>query len=87
MLIDVLRDRLGVAVKIEDMIVQSRLRWYDHVMRGNISSQICKVMEVEMTGERKKGCQRKSRKEQVKKDLERYGLRREDTYNQKKRRE
>ena len=35
---DVLRDRVGVAVKIEDMIIQSRLSWYGHVMRGDINS-------------------------------------------------
>ena len=33
---DVLRDRVGVVVKIENLIIQSRLRWYDHVMRGDI---------------------------------------------------
>ena len=38
---DVLRDRVGVAEKIEDMIIQSRLRWYGHTMRGDINSQIC----------------------------------------------
>ena len=36
--IEVLRDRLGVVVKIEDMIIQSRVRWYGHVMRGDINS-------------------------------------------------
>ena len=43
---DVLRNRVGVVVKIEDMIIQSRLWWYGHVMRGNINSQIHVVMEV-----------------------------------------
>ena len=32
---EVLHDRVGVVVKIED-IIQSRLRWYDHVMHGDI---------------------------------------------------
>ena len=27
---DVLRDRVSVVVKIEGMIIQSRLRWYGH---------------------------------------------------------
>ena len=35
---DVLLDRLGVVVKIEDMIIQSRLRGYGHVMHGDINS-------------------------------------------------
>ena len=51
---DVLRDRVGVVVKIEDMIIQSRLRWYGHLMRGDINSQIRKVTEVETNGKRKK---------------------------------
>ena len=28
---DVLRDRMGVVVKVEDMIKQSWLQWYGHV--------------------------------------------------------
>ena len=67
---DVLRDRVSVVVKIEGMIIQSRLRWYGHVMRGDINSQIREVMEVEITGKRKKGRQRKSWEECVKKGLE-----------------
>ena len=50
----VLRDRVGVVVKLEDLIIQSRLHWYGHVMHGNINSQICEVMEVEITGKKKK---------------------------------
>ena len=56
---DVLCDRVGVVVKIEDMIIQSRLLWYGHVMRGDINFQIHEVMEVEITGKRKKGRPRK----------------------------
>ena len=51
----VLWNRVSVVFKIEHMIIQSRLRWYGHVMRGDISSQIHEVMEVEITGKRKKG--------------------------------
>ena len=34
LLTDVLPDRVGVLVKIENMIIQSRLWGYCHVMRG-----------------------------------------------------
>ena len=54
-LTDVLCERVGVAVKIEDMIIQSHLRWYRHAICEDIDSQICEVMEVEITGKRKKG--------------------------------
>ena len=75
-LTNVLRDMAGVAVKTEDMIIQSRLRWYGHVMRGDISSQIREVMEVEIAGKRKNGRPRKSWGECVNKDLERYDWKR-----------
>ena len=45
---DILRDRVGVVEKIEDMIIQSRLRWYGHIMRGDINFQIREVMEAEI---------------------------------------
>ena len=64
---DVLRDRVGVVVKIEDMIIQSHLRWYG----GDINSKIRDTTEVEITGKRKKGRPRKSWEQYVKKDLER----------------
>ena len=57
-------------MKIEDMIIQSRLWWYGHVIRGNINSQIREVTEVEITGKRKDGRPRKLWEECVKKDLE-----------------
>ena len=39
-LTDVLRDRMSVIVKIEDMIIQSHLQWYGHVIRRDFKSQI-----------------------------------------------
>ena len=69
------------------MTIQSRLQWYGHVMRGDINSQMCEVMEVGKIGRRKKGRPRKMWKECLKKDSERYGFRREDEYDRKKWRE
>ena len=68
--IDVLFDRVGVVVKIEDVIIQSCLWWHDHVIHGDNNSQICEVMEIEITGKRNKGQARKSWEKCVKKDLE-----------------
>ena len=81
---DVLQDRVGVTVKIKDVIIWSHLQWYGHVMHGDINSQIHEVMEVEISGKRKKGWPRKSLEECLKKDFEWYGLRREDVYDWKK---
>ena len=64
--IDVLCDRVGVVVKMEEMIIQSHLHWCGCVMCGDINSQIHEGMEVEITGKRKKCPPRKSWEECVK---------------------
>ena len=51
---DVLRDKVGVVVTIKDSIIQRCLRWYGHVIRRDIRSQIREVMEHEIPGKRKK---------------------------------
>ena len=84
---DGLLDRVSVVVKFEDMTIQSRLPWYGHVIRRDINSQIHEIMELKITGKRKKGQPRKLRGECTKKDLGRYGLRREDPYDPEKWRE
>ena len=81
---DVFWDRVGV-VKIEDMIIQIRLRCYGRVIPGDINSKICEVMDLEIIGKkRKKGRPTTLLEEYVKKDLERYGLKREVAYDRKK---
>ena len=57
---NVLRDRVGVNVKIDDMIIQSRLWWYGHVIHEDINSRIREVMELEITAKRKTEQRRKS---------------------------
>ena len=52
---DVLHDRVGVDVKFKDMVIQSCLQWYGQVIHGDINSQIRKVVEVEITGEKEEG--------------------------------
>ena len=43
LLIDVLCDRVGVIMNTEDTIIQSRLRWYGHVMHGDIDSKYVRL--------------------------------------------
>ena len=69
--VDGFHERVGVIVKIEDLIIQNRLRWYGHVIRRQINSQIHQFMELEIIGKRKKGRPKKSWEECIKKDLER----------------
>ena len=56
---DVLHDKVGVVTKIKDMIMQSHLLPYGNVIHWDINSQICEVMNLEITGKRKKGQPRK----------------------------
>ena len=51
------------------------IQCYGHVMGGYINSPIREVMEVEITGKRKKGRPTKSWEEGVKEDLEQCRLR------------
>ena len=60
MLTDVLHDRVSVVVKIEDMVIQSHLQWHCHAMHGDISTQICEIVEVKITGKRKKRLNKES---------------------------
>ena len=83
----VLWDRVALAVKVEDVIIQSRLRWYGQVIRRDVNSQRRGFMELEINGKKKKGRSRKLWEVCVKKDSERYGLRREDAYYREKWRE
>ena len=41
------------------VLIQNRLRWYGHVMRGDINFQIREVMELEITEKKKKRRPRK----------------------------
>ena len=66
---EILRDRVGVVVKIEDMIIQTSLQWYGCVLHGDIDSQIHEVIEVEIIGKRKKNRPRKPWEECIKKDF------------------
>ena len=43
LLIDVLCDRVGVIMNTEDTMIQSRLRWYGHVMHGDIDSKYVRL--------------------------------------------
>ena len=75
---DVLRDRVSVVVKIEDMMTQSRLRWYVHVNRQDINSQILEEIELEITWKRNKSRPRKLWEECINKNMELCGYKRED---------
>ena len=47
-LTDVLRDKVGVIVKIEDMIIQSRLWWYGYDMCGDITHKYMRLWNLKL---------------------------------------
>ena len=73
-----LREKVEVVVKIEDILRHSCLQWHGHVIRRYTNSQIHEAMELEIVGERKKGCQRKFWEKFVQSDLARFELKGED---------
>ena len=73
---DVLRERVGVVVKIEDILVDSCLQWCGHVIHGDTSR---KYVELEMVGKRKNKCPSKLWEECLKNDMARFGLKQEDS--------
>ena len=82
---DVLRDRVGVVVTIEDFIIV-----FYNVCSGMVMSSIkmsapkyVRSWSMKYQG-KEKGRPRKSWEECIKKDLEQYGLRREDAYDRVK---
>ena len=48
-------EKVGVVVKIKNMLVHSHLRWYSHVTHQDTNLQILEVKELEIYEKRKKG--------------------------------
>lgn len=65
-------------IKIEDILVHSRLQWHGHVICQGNNLLMCEVMELEIEGKRKKGCPRKLCKEHTN-DLVLSGLKQVDS--------
>ena len=72
---DILKERLGVVVKKEDILAHSCLC---HTISRDTDLQILEVVEVEIEGLREKGCLRKSWEECMKHGLVRFALKQED---------
>ena len=75
---DVLKERLGVVVKIEDILLDSCLQWCGHVIHGD-KSQVRGVMELEIVGKRKYKCPSELWEECLKNDMAGFGLKQEDS--------
>ena len=72
--------------KIQDEIEDSKIRWYGHVKRMNIGRMPRQALEYRLGGKRLRGRPRYRREEQVKKNVEKRGIKwiqmmEEETWN------
>ena len=56
----VLREKVGVDVKMEDILVHGRLQWYGHVIRQDTNSQVREIMELEVDAKKPKRSSKES---------------------------
>ena len=77
---DEIRRRAGV-MKITEVIRESRLRWFGHVLRMDDEEGVKKALEEPVRGRRSRGRQRIRWRDKVKDDMERKGLVEEDAFD------
>ena len=73
--------RMAGLVKITEVIRESRLRWYGHVLRMDGEERVKKAWEEPVRGRRSRGRQRIRWRDKVKDDMERRGLVEEDAFD------
>jgi len=72
-----LRERLGIG-DIILILKQSRLRWYEHMLRKEDTDWVKKYIEYEVEGSRPRGRPKRTWKEVVRKDCQARNLNKED---------
>ena len=77
---DEIRRRAGV-MKITEVIRESRLRWFGHVLRMDDEEGVKKALEEPVRGRRSRGRQGIRWRDKVKDDMERRGLVEEEAFD------
>lgn len=70
-------------VKITEVIRESRLRWYGHVLRKDDEEVVKRAWEEPVRGRRSRGRQRIRWRDKVKEDMERRGLVEDDAFDRR----
>ena len=73
--------RMGLHEDIVTLVRRARMRWYGHVMRRDENVGIRRALELEVAGGMRRGRPKIGWKEQVEKDIQNVGLRREQVGN------
>ena len=84
---DELMDMLGLHETVDRMARASGVRWYGHVLRREDGNILKDALTFEVSGQRKRGRPKRTRRRQVEQDTKKIGLRLEDIYEQGKWRE
>ena len=79
-----LMSMLEMSEDIVTLVGQSRMRWYGHVMRRDVTVGIRKVLDVDVAGKVGKGRPRMEWRQRVEKDVAKVGLLCEDVSDRPK---
>ena len=72
---------LGLKETIDRLATANGIGCYGHVLRRDDNSVLRVALDLEVSGERKQGRPKKTRKKQVEEETERIGLKKEDALN------
>ena len=75
---------LGLKETIDQLATANGVRWYGHVLRRDDDSVLRVALNLEVSGKRKGGRQRKIWKKQVKEETKKIGLKKEDALRRDK---
>ena len=77
-------DMLGLKETIDQLATANGVRWYGHVLRRDDDSVLRVALNLEVSGKRKQGRPKKTRKKQVEEETEKIGLKKEDALRRDK---
>ena len=77
-------DMLGLKETIDRLATANEVRWYGHVLRRDDNSVLRVVLNLEVTGNKKRGRLKKTWKKQVEEETKNIGLKKEDAPNRDK---
>ena len=80
-------DMLGLKETIDRLATANRVRWCGHVLRRDDDSVLRVILNLEVSGKRKRGRPKKTWKKQVEEETENIGLKKEDALRRDKRRD
>ena len=77
-------DMLRLKETIDRLATANGVRWYGHVLRKDDDSVLMVVLDLEVSGKRKRGRPKKTWKKQVEEETEKIGLKKEDALRRNK---